>query len=90
MSMTKAGSEQNSNIGAGAGDRDSQPRASDAPIKDSRWAPILSSGLTIIGVACAAAYTSAKVADKGVGIAAWVAVAVVGSAAAISTARNNH
>jgi hypothetical protein len=54
----------------------------------TRWKPLLCSGLTVFGVACAAAYTSRQVTDKDVGITAWVAVAVVGAATMIATAKH--
>lgn len=43
----------------------------------------VSTCITVIGVAVAAAYASTKSSDKGVGIAAWVAVSVVGASAVI-------
>lgn len=50
----------------------------------------LISGLTVIGVAIAAAIASVYAQDKGVGIAAWVAVSVVGASTMIATARSNQ
>ncbi len=55
--------------------------------KPARWRPFVSSGGTVVGVAIAAAVTS-YTAEKAVGIAAWVAVAVVGASTMISTAKN--
>lgn len=52
------------------------------------WIQTLMSGLTVVGVAAAAAYTSVQTNDKAIGITAWVAVAVVGAATMISTERN--
>jgi hypothetical protein len=57
-----------------------------------RERPIANMGLaalTTIGVSAAAAYASTRAPDKGVGIAAWVAVAVVGAASTIAAARNS-
>lgn len=54
-----------------------------------RWRSYTASGGTVVGVAVAAAFTS-YAADKQVGIAAWVAVAVVGASTMISTAKNAH
>lgn len=55
--------------------------------KPARWRSFASSGGVVVGVAIAAAFTSQN-AEKPVGIAAWVAVAVVGASTMISTARN--
>ena len=52
------------------------------------WPALLSSGLTVFGVACAAAYSTRVNQNKDVGIAAWVAVAVIGSSAMIATAKH--
>ncbi|MCA9082814.1 MAG: hypothetical protein KDA81_02105 [Planctomycetaceae bacterium] len=49
---------------------------------------IVASGLTVVGVSCAAAYASVKSEHAGVGITAWVAVAVIGASAMISAARH--
>ncbi|WP_077025867.1 hypothetical protein [Fuerstiella marisgermanici] len=68
----------------------SPPAEAQLPTRRSGWPSILSSSVTVLGVAAAAAYTSAKTEDKGVGIAAWVAVAVVGAASSISAARNRR
>lgn len=54
----------------------------------ARWKSVMSSGLTVFGVACAAAYTSRSSDDRAVGITAWVAVAVVGASSMIATAKN--
>lgn len=56
-------------------------------VRPSRWKPLASGGGAVVGVAIAAAITS-YTADKAVGVAAWVAVAVVGASTMISTARN--
>lgn len=61
--------------------------ASDDATHRVRWRPLASGGTTVVGVAIAAAVTS-YTAEKAVGIAAWVAVAVVGASTMISTARN--
>lgn len=55
--------------------------------KSSRWRSFASGGGTVVGVAVAAAFTS-HTAEKSVGIAAWVAVAVIGASTMISTAKN--
>ncbi|HQX48911.1 MAG TPA: hypothetical protein PLY87_16360 [Planctomycetaceae bacterium] len=47
---------------------------------------IASSGM-IVGLACAAAYTSVASTNKGNGIAAWVAVAIVGASSVIARNR---
>lgn len=44
-------------------------------------------GLTAVGVAWAAAYVSKLDVHRSVGIAAWVAVAVVGTAASIAASK---
>ncbi|MCA9039380.1 MAG: hypothetical protein KDA65_03430 [Planctomycetaceae bacterium] len=49
---------------------------------------LLISGCTVIGVSLAAAFTSIFSEDRGIGITAWVAVAVVGSATMIATAKH--
>ncbi len=54
------------------------------------WVSILCSGLCVVGVAWAAAYTSTHVADKEVGITAWIAVAIIGASTMIATARNSQ
>ena len=48
----------------------------------------LISGITVIGVAAAAAVTSVNSDNKGVGIAAWVAVAVVGASTMIAASKS--
>ena len=48
---------------------------------------VVASNGMIVGLACAAAYTSVVSAHKGNGIAAWVAVAVVGASSVISRNR---
>jgi hypothetical protein len=49
---------------------------------------IAAGGLTAVGVAWAAAYASTSSEERGVGIAAWVCSAVIGTAAVIASARN--
>lgn len=56
--------------------------------RSRRWRTYASGGGTVVGVAVAAAFTS-YTAEKQVGIAAWVAVAVVGASTMISTAKNS-
>ncbi|QDU82409.1 hypothetical protein Pla110_41640 [Polystyrenella longa] len=50
---------------------------------------LLISGVTVIGVATAAAFTAIFAEDRDIGITAWVAVAVVGAASMIATAKNS-
>lgn len=48
---------------------------------------VLFAGATVSAVAWAAAWGTDQTADKDVGIAAWVAVAVVGASAMIAAAK---
>ncbi len=61
--------------------------ANTTPSRPARWRPLASSGGTVVAVAFAAAFTS-YTAEQAVGITAWVAVAVIGTSAMISTAKN--
>jgi hypothetical protein len=50
---------------------------------------IVAGGVTAIGVAWAAAFTARSDVDPRVGITAWIAAAIVGTAATISAAKNS-
>ncbi|MCA9080021.1 MAG: hypothetical protein KDA58_05650 [Planctomycetaceae bacterium] len=50
------------------------------------WCRFAAAGLTAVGMSIAAAVVSLRVTDPEVGITAWIAVAVVGTAAVISAA----
>ncbi|MAT15037.1 MAG: hypothetical protein CMJ46_07180 [Planctomyces sp.] len=50
---------------------------------------LLISGATVVGVAAAAAVTSIFSEDRDIGITAWIAVAVIGTATMIATAKNS-
>lgn len=52
-----------------------------------RWPALACGAAAAIGVAWAAAYVSVQGVERDVGIAAWVAVAVVGASATISAAQ---
>ena len=56
----------------------------------SRDVSVVASNGMIVGLACAAAYTSVVSTNKGNGIAAWVAVAVVGASSVIAGNRANQ
>lgn len=56
----------------------------------SPWPDTLISGLTVTGVAVAAAYASTNSQEKAIGITAWIAVAVVGASTMISTMKNRN
>jgi hypothetical protein len=49
---------------------------------------LLVGGATTAAVAAAAGWTASRVEQPGVGIAAWVAVAVVGTATMLSAMKN--
>jgi hypothetical protein len=51
-----------------------------------RWQAVACGAAAAVGVAWAAAYVSIKGVERDVGIAAWVAAAVVGASATISAA----
>lgn len=51
---------------------------------------LLISGVTVVGVATAAACTSIFSENRDIGITAWIAVAVVGASTMIATARHSH
>lgn len=51
------------------------------------WPSVACGAAAAIGVAWAAAYVTIKGVDRDVGIAAWVAAAVVGASATISAAK---
>ncbi len=52
-----------------------------------RWPALACGAATAIGVAWAAAYVTAQGVEHNVGVAAWVAVAVVGASAVISAGK---
>jgi hypothetical protein len=62
-------------------------RASGSP-PDRVWPRTLFNGFSTFALACAAAYTSTRSTDKGVGMTAWIAVAIVGTASAIASSGN--
>lgn len=66
-----------------------QPSAEVPKAKDQSWQSILISGMTVVGVAAAAAYASVHADEKAVGITAWVAVAVVGASTMIATMKRH-
>lgn len=53
-----------------------------------RYPVLLVGGATTAAVAAAAGWTASRVEQPGVGIAAWVAVAVIGTATMISAMKN--
>jgi hypothetical protein len=50
------------------------------------WPSIASGSFAAVGVAWAAAYATTRGVDRDIGVAAWVAVAVVGASATIAAA----
>ena len=60
----------------------------ESKVSKSHWSETLISGLTVIGVAVAAAYASTNSQEKAIGITAWIAVAIVGASTMISTMKN--
>jgi hypothetical protein len=55
-----------------------------------RWAAVACGAAAAIGVAWAAAFVTVRGVERDVGIAAWVAAAVVGASATISAAGPGH
>lgn len=57
-------------------------------VRPKRYPVLLIGGATTAAVAMAAGWTATRVDQPGIGITAWVAVAVVGTATMISAMKN--